>query len=83
MTNVEATEQPVLIVLFLLLVLSNVSEGLCHVLLPLGLLVQSVADVLLTLFNCGEPGIDTSEVHWLLMAHGRWMMMAHVWTMEA
>jgi hypothetical protein len=53
------------------------------VLLPLGLLVQSVADVLLALFNCGEPGVDMSEVHRLLMAHGRWKTMAHVWTMEA
>jgi hypothetical protein len=26
---------------------------------------------LLALFNCGKPGVDTSEVHWLLMAHGR------------
>jgi hypothetical protein len=38
---------------------------------------------LVALYNCGEPGVDTSEVHQLLMAHGRWMMMAHVWTMEA
>jgi hypothetical protein len=30
---------------------------------------------LLAFVNCGEPGVDTSEVHWLLMAHGRWIMM--------
>jgi hypothetical protein len=40
---------------------------------------------LLALFNCGEPGVDTSKVHRLLMAHGRWlmMMMTHVWTTKA
>jgi hypothetical protein len=48
--------------------------------------MESVADFLLALFNCGEPGVDTSEIHRLLMAHGRWMimiMMTHVWTMKA
>jgi hypothetical protein len=46
--------------------------------------MESVADFLLALFNCGESGVDTSEVHRLLMVHGRWMMMmAYVWTMEA
>jgi hypothetical protein len=38
---------------------------------------------LVALYNCSELGVDTSEVHQLLMVHGRWMMMAHVWTMEA
>jgi hypothetical protein len=46
--------------------------------------MESVANFLLALFNCAKPGVDTSEVHWLLMGHGRWMMMvAQVWTMEA
>jgi hypothetical protein len=47
--------------------------------------MKSVADLLLVLFNCGEPGVDTSEFHWLFVAHGRWMMMmmTHVWTMKA
>jgi hypothetical protein len=50
--------------------------------------MESVADFLLALFNCGEPGVDTSEIHRLLMACGRWMimimmMMTHVWTMKA
>jgi hypothetical protein len=69
-------------ILFLLLVLSNVGKGSRRVFLPLGLLVQSVANFLLALFNCGEPGVDMSEVHRLLMAHGRWlmmMMMTHVY----
>jgi hypothetical protein len=83
MANIEATEQPIPIILFLLLVLSNVGEGLRRVFLPLGMLMESVADFLLVVFNCGEPSVDMSEVHRLLMAHGRWMMMAHEWTMEA
>jgi hypothetical protein len=83
MANVEATEQSISIVLFLLLVLTNVGESLCSVFLPLGMLMKSVADFLLALFNCGEPGVDTSEVHRLLMVHGRWLMMTHEWTMKA
>jgi hypothetical protein len=87
MANVEATEQPISIILFLLLVLTNVDAGLRCVILPLGMLMESVADFLLALFNSGEPSVNTSEVHRLLMVHGRWMMMmmmmAHVWTTEA
>jgi hypothetical protein len=85
MANVQAIEQPILIVLFLLLVLMNIGEGLRRVFLLLGMLMVSVTDFLLALFNCGKPCVDTSEVHRLLMAHGRWMMMmmAHEWTMEA
>jgi hypothetical protein len=66
-------------------VLTNVDEGLRRVFLPLGMLMVSVADFLLALFNYGKPCVDTSEVHRLLMAHGRWMMMmmAHEWTIEA
>jgi hypothetical protein len=84
MANVEAIKQPIPIVLFLLLVLSNVGEGLCRVFLPLGMLMESVMDFLMALFNCDEPSIDTSEVYRWILVHGRWlMMMAHVWTMEA
>jgi hypothetical protein len=79
MANVEATEQQIPIVLFLLLVLSNVGKGLHCMLLPLGMLMENVADFLLALFNCGEPDVDTSEVHRWIPIHGRWlMMMAHV-----
>jgi hypothetical protein len=46
--------------------------------------MESVVDFLLALFNCGEPSVDTIEVHQSLLVHGRWpMIMAHVWTMEA
>jgi hypothetical protein len=82
MANVEATEQPIPIVLFFLLVVSNVGEDLCRVFLPLGMLMESVADFLLALFNCGEPSVEAIEVQWWLLVHGRWLMMAHVWTME-
>jgi hypothetical protein len=75
MANVEVTEQPISIVLFLLLVLSNVGEGLHRVFLPLDMLMESVADFLMALFNYDKPSVDTSKVHRLLMAHGRWMMM--------
>jgi hypothetical protein len=48
------------------------------------MLMESVADFLLALFNCGEPVLNTSDVHQLLVAHGRWMMMITCeWTMEA
>jgi hypothetical protein len=70
MANVEATEEPIPIILLLWLVLSNVGKGLCHVFLPLGML-ESVADFLLALLNCGEPGVDTSQVHRRLLVHGR------------
>jgi hypothetical protein len=83
MANVGATEQPIPIVLFLLLVLSNVDEGLCRVFLPLDMLMESVVDFLLALFNCGEPSVEAIEVHRWLLVHGMWLMMAHVWTMEA
>jgi hypothetical protein len=83
MANVEATEQPILIILFLMLALSNVSEGLCCVFLPLGMLTEGVANFLMAHFNYGEPGVDMNEVHQWILVHGRWMMMAHVWTMEA
>jgi hypothetical protein len=63
MANVEATEQPIPIVLFLLLVLSNVGEGLRRVFLPLDMWMESVVDFLMALFNCGKPGVNTSKVH--------------------
>jgi hypothetical protein len=47
----------------MLLVMWNVGKGLRRVFLPLGMLMESVADFLLALFNCAEPGVDMSEVH--------------------
>jgi hypothetical protein len=46
------------------------------------MLMESVVDFLLALFNYGKPSVDTSEIHRLLMVHGKWMMvmvMAHEW----
>jgi hypothetical protein len=82
MDNVEAIEQLISIVLFLLLVLLNVGEGLRRMFLPLDMLMESVADFLLALFNCGEPGVNTSEVHRWILVLGRWILMESVWTME-
>jgi hypothetical protein len=81
--DVEATKQPIPVLTFLLLqLLLDVGEGLRRLFLPLGLLVQSVADVLLTFFNGDKSGVEASEVYRLLMAHGRWMM-SHVWALIA
>jgi hypothetical protein len=46
----------------LLLVLLNLVEGLLRLLLPLGMLMESVADFLLALFNYGKPSVDTGEI---------------------
>jgi hypothetical protein len=70
MAIVEAIEQPIPIILFLLLVLSNVGKGLLYLFLPLDMLMESVAEFFLVLFNCGKPGVDTSKVHQVLMVHG-------------
>jgi hypothetical protein len=34
------------------------------------MLMESVVDFLMALFNCGEAGVEPSEVRRLLMAHG-------------
>jgi hypothetical protein len=67
----------------------NVGDGLRRMFLPLGMLMESITDFLLALFNCGEPGVDKIEVHQWVLIHGRrlmmmmMMMMTHVWTMKA
>ena len=51
--------------------------------LPLGMLVQSVLNLMLVLFNGSEPGVEASVFHLLLMvSHGR-RMVAHVLIMIA
>ena len=46
------------------------------------MLVQSVLNLMLVLLDGGEPGVEASVFHLLLMVtHGRWMM-AHVLVME-
>jgi len=51
--------------------------------LPLGMLVQSVLNLMLVLLNAGEPGVEASVFHLLLMVtYGR-RMVAHVLVMIA
>ena len=51
--------------------------------LSLGMLVQSVLNLMLVLLNGGEPGVKASVFHGLLMVtHGQWMV-AHVLVVEA
>lgn len=76
MADVEAAEQPVPIVLLVLLVLMNPGEGLCRLLLPLSMLLKGIIDLLLAFFDGGEPGVKVLMVHW-------WFLMESVWTMEA
>ena len=70
MADVEATEQPVPIVLLVLLVLMNLGEGLCRVLLPLSMLLKGIPDLLLAFFDGGELGVEAFMVHW-------WFLMDH------
>jgi hypothetical protein len=73
--NVETLEQPVPIVIFLLLLSLDGDEALSCFFLPLGVLMKSVPDLLLSFLDGGEPGVETSVLHLLLMiSHGRWMM---------
>jgi hypothetical protein len=60
-------EQPVPIVIFLLLLLLDGDEVLSCFFLPLGVLMKSVLDLLLSFLNGGEPGVKTSVLHPLLM----------------
>ena len=47
------------------------------------MLVQSVLNLMLVLLNGGEPSVEASVFHLLLMVtHGRWMV-AHVLVVEA
>jgi hypothetical protein len=49
------------------------------------MLMESIVDFWLALFNCGVPGVEPSEVDRWLLVHGRQLMrlMAHVWAMIA
>ena len=50
--------------------------------LPLGMLVQSVLNLMLVLLNGGEPGVEVNVFHLLLMVTHGWWMVAHVLVME-
>jgi hypothetical protein len=81
--DVKILEQPVSVVILLLLLLVDGGEALSCFFLPLRELVKSVPDLLLSFLDGGEPGVETSVVYLLLMiSHGRWMM-THVTIMQA
>ena len=55
------------VVILLLLLLLDGDEALSYFFLPLGMLVKSVPDLLLVLLDAGEPGVEMSVLHLLLM----------------
>jgi len=68
---VETLEQVSPILFFLLLVLLNGGEAFSCLRLPLSVLVNLVLDVMLVLFDGGEPVVKAGAFHLLLMiAHG-------------
>jgi len=67
----------------LLLVLLDGGKALSCFFLPLGMLVQGVLDLMLTLLDGSQPSVKVSVFHLLLMVtHGR-RMVAHVLIMIA
>jgi hypothetical protein len=72
--NVETLEQlvPIVILLLLLLLLLDGGEALSCFFLPLGVLVRSVLDLLLSFLDGGEPGVKMSMLHLLLMVSHGW-----------
>ena len=54
----------------------------CPATLPLGLLVESVLDLLLAFLNVGEPIVKTCVLHLLLKVTHGWRMVANVLIME-
>ena len=67
----------------LLLVLLDGGKALSCFFLPLGMLLQSVLNLMMVLLNGGELGVKASVFHLLVMVtHGRWMV-GHVLVMEA
>ena len=60
----------------MLLVLLDVGDGVSHVCLPLRVLVQGVANVLLCFFYGGQPGVKVGMVHLLIMVAHLLIMVA-------
>ena len=59
------------ILVLLLLVLLDAGDAFSHFCLPLGVLVKRVLDVLLSLFDSRQLGVEVGVLHLLLMiAHG-------------
>ena len=79
----ETLEKVSSIVVLLLLVLLDGGKALSCFFLPLGTLVQGVLDLMLALLDGGEPSVEASVFHLLLMVtHGE-RMVAHVLIMIA
>ena len=72
----DMAKQVVPVVILLLLLLLDGDEALSCFFLPLGMLVKSVSDLLLVLLNGGEPGIEMSVLHLLLMITCGMIMVA-------
>ena len=67
----ETLEQVSPILVFLLLVLLDGGEAFSYLCLPLGVLVKLVLDVMLVLFDGGEPVVEAGVLYLLLkIAHG-------------
>ena len=67
----ETLEQVLPILVFLLLVLLDGGEAFSYLCLPLSVMVKLVLDVMLVLFDGGEPTFEARALHLLLMiAHG-------------
>ena len=79
----ETLQQVSSIVVLLLVVLLDGGKALSCFFLPLGMLVQSVMNLMLVLLNGGEPGVKASVFHLLLMVTHGWWMVAHVLVVEA
>ena len=72
----EMAKQVVPVVILLLLLLLDGDEALSRFFLPLGMLVKSVLDLLLVLLDGGEPGVEMSILHLLLMITCGMVMVA-------
>ena len=69
--DLETLEQVSSILVFLLLVLLNGGEAFSCLCLPLGVLVKLVLNVMLVLFDGGEPVVVVGALYLLLMiSHG-------------
>ena len=72
----EMAKQVVPVVILLLLLLLDGDEALSCFFLPLRMLVKSVPDLLLVLLDGGEPGVEMSVLHLLLMITYGMVMVA-------
>ena len=72
----EMAKQVVPVVILLLLLWLDGDEALSYFFLPLGMFVKSIPDLLLVLLDGGEPGVEMSVLHLLLMITYGMVMVA-------